>query len=77
MLPWTDGSEDPVSDLLETPRLWNRQNHISKPTIPTNAMAPAAPPNIAARVLDIWYGNYFSYAVKYNWDLIDYTLNLK
>lgn len=31
---------------------------------PTNATAPAAPPNNAARVLDIWCGNPFTYAVQ-------------
>lgn len=33
-------------------------------TTPTNATAPAAPPSIAARVLDIWYRSHFSYTVE-------------
>ena len=63
-LPWTEGSEDPVSEVLETLLLWDRQNHIIRITIPTNATAPAAPPRIAARVLDIWHGNQFTYMIQ-------------
>lgn len=64
MLPW-EGSEEPVSEVLET-LLWrHKQNHKSIIDIPTNATAPpAAPPNIAARELDIWYGNHFTCAVQ-------------
>jgi len=74
MLP-CEGSEDPVSEVLET-FLWrDKQNHISI-AIPTNATAPAAPPNIAARVLDIWCGNPFTYAVQIYMNYY-YTLNLE
>lgn len=52
-LPWTDGSEEPVSDVLETPLPCNKQYHKIISSIPTKATAPAAPPKIAARVLDI------------------------
>jgi len=58
-LPW-DGSEEPVSEVLEKLLPRNRQNHITIITITTNATAPAAAPIIAARCLDIWYGKHFS-----------------
>lgn len=58
-LPW-EGSEEPVSEVLETLLLRNRQKHMSAITIPTNATAPAAPPTIAARDPDIGYGNHFT-----------------
>lgn len=45
--------------------------------IPTKATAPAAPPIIAARGTDIWYGNHSSYEVIYDWDAKYCTLNLK
>lgn len=76
MLPWKDGSEDPVSEVLETLRFRYKQNQLRKKIIPINATAPAAAPNIAARVTDIWYRNHFIYEVKYNWDSKYYTSNL-
>lgn len=75
-LPWTEGSEDPVSEVLPALLLWKRQNQITVITIPTNATAPAAPPKIAARIVDIWFGSHFSYGVEYL-DLYGYTWNLK
>ena len=46
-------------------------------TIPTNATAPAAPPRIAARVLDIWSGSYFSNTTEEMCGGVDYeTSNL-
>lgn len=52
--PWTDGSEDPVSEVVEIVLLRKIQKQQMRSRIPTNATAPAAPPTIAARVLDIW-----------------------
>jgi hypothetical protein len=48
-----EGSDDPVSEVLETLVWRNKQNHKSSIDIPTNATAPAAPPIIAAREIDI------------------------
>jgi hypothetical protein len=70
-----EGSDDPVSEVLETLVWRNKQNHKSSIDIPTNATAPAAPPIIAAREIDIWYGNHFTFAVQIYTDYY-YTSNL-
>lgn len=71
-----EGSEEPVSEVLETLVCREIQNHISIIAIPTNAAAPAAPPIIAARELDIWYGNqslHFTFEVQIYTNYYYYT----
>lgn len=54
-IPWTDGSEEPVSEVLA--EFLERAKNLKSIIInPTNATAPAEPPNIAARTFDISCG---------------------